>query len=231
MYQLPPFFTLQPVPATLLKQLSMWAAVVLDHASVRAMHAKPPGESVDMRLYAASSPLFSSAKLRRALSEESVQQLFEYMADKFPNQCALLRPPEATLGDGSMLLVSCVHGGFETIEKRFYRWVLEESASATTVADLSKTGVVLTFDELAEGRCLTSLDRPTLHLSGPPLVPDDIRDQQSGAASDEVILRVFLQLLSDRSMKHASTGHSFRVRLFNLDGSSDPPYDGVKIGG
>jgi hypothetical protein len=236
MYQLPPFFTLQPVPATLQRQLSMWASVVLEHAAYHAARAVPPTEAATMRLYTSSSALFSSAKLHRELPHDAVQQLFEFMAEKFSNRCALQSNPES---GGVLLLVACVQGGLASLETELFRWVLEESASATTAADLAKTGAVLTFDELVEGRCLSSsndgksalaVDPQEVHRAAAHM-PSELREQPSGAASDEAVLRTFLHHLSDRGSSDTSTLSSFRIRLFNLDGNNEPPYDGVKIGG
>ncbi|CUG91231.1 vacuolar protein-sorting-associated protein 25, putative [Bodo saltans] len=237
MYQLPPFFTLQPVPATLQRQLTMWASVVFEHAAFHATRAKPPVESSMMRLYTTSSGLFTSSKLHRELPHDAIQQLFEFMAEKFSNRCALQSSPESV---GISLLVACVQGGLGALESELYRWVLEESASATTATDLAKTGAVLTFDELVEGRCLLTsssntnhsllVDSKEIHRAASHM-PAELREQSSGAASEEVVLRAFLHHLWDRGPGDNATLSSFRIRLFNLDGSSEPPYDGVKIGG
>lgn len=246
MSRLPPFYTLQPVPATLHKQLALWSQLLLDHAFFRAA-TTALGECASIRVYTSSCDLFSNQAIHRALSKDAAASVLVYAAEHFPERCALLAPGGSDEEDSS-LLVSTIRGGLTAQETAVYRWVLDESSCATTTTDLAKTGVVLTFDELVEEKCLGYVPPALDSILFKPQWSTEIAEKMRGAmgavarktagsCSEESAVRALMQHLSCKSSVSsphgcaASLSQSYRVLLFNLDGTDEPPYQGVKIGG
>jgi ESCRT-II complex subunit VPS25 len=225
-FDLPPMYTMQPVPGTLQRQLSMWADILLDHAASGMDHNVADSSRCSvLRLYSTSSPIFANNTIQRALKPDDARNVLEALVANYPQHCAQV----SSKREGYSVLIACNEGGFSSIEQSILLWLLEESGNATTTAELAKSGVVLTFDELVDGRCLyyKTLDRP---LSRPTAahMPASLRESLCGVVSDEVALRALLDSVRERP--NSALG-SFKVTLFNLDGSDTTPYQGIKLGG
>ena len=232
-YMLPPFFTLQPVPGTLCKQQKLWADVVLDHAAW-ATTLTPESDGISscevLRLYTPDCALFHNPSLGLRMATSSAAAMLEGVANAHPNQCALVEG--STPSSSSSLLVSCVSGGLAAVEHSLLSWLLEEGGGTTT-NDLAKNGVVMTFDELIDAKCLYYKSTPKLQRQSggqdlPPILTADPASRYVGSVSDEVALRSLIVALQGRAV---SLLRPFKITQFNLDGSSTQPFEGIKFGG
>jgi ESCRT-II complex subunit VPS25 len=219
---LPPFFTLQPVAGTLCRQQKLWADLILDHAAWASAEPLPNVSSI-LRLYTPTCALFHNPSLGMRMDASSAKAMLEGIADAHPTQCALI-------DDG--LLVACVSGGLAAVEQSLLAWLLEEGG-ATTSTDLSKNGVVMTFDELVEAKCLAhKLMEKAQRAAGacdvPVIISSDPAGRFVGALSEEAAIRSLLAALQGRAV---SILRPFKITQFNLDGSTSEPFQGVKFGG
>lgn len=219
-YQLPPFFTLQPAPVARDRQVNLWTSLILDHASDSAART-PNLHSVLLRFYNTDSDIFNNAKIGRRLSPEAARVVLEALVAQHPNDAVVV-----TEDENFAVLVATTEGGIREIEQSLLSWILE-MGQGTTTAMLAKQGAVMTFDELAEGKCLQ------YNVGIPRYRPRSSQDavlasSNIGLLSEEQAARTFLQVLTHRPV---SVMKPFKITLFNLDGSSKQPYEGVKFGG
>lgn len=254
MYRFPPFYTLQPVPATLQKQLSMWANLLLQHAwyrySAERRVSKQSGSTTSadgraaaphpVRLYTPNSDFFTNEALPRTLPKDAASMVLAYLAEHVPHRCAWVQTHEGSSSQdrtaSQSLLVACCEGGLEALETAFFDFILEDSTSATTSADLRKNGVVTTLDELLSEGCLNrvsalspvaAIDRSATQVEA--TLGHVLASKSSGLCTTEQALRAILSYLSERTIQRRSPP-SFAVRMFNLDGGDEPPFEGIKIG-
>lgn len=220
-FQLPPFFTQQPAAATLERQTSLWASLLLDHASYHARQSKT-GTCAVLRYYSSTSDIFQNAKTNRRLAPEGAATMLEALVRLHPNHAVVVSNggPE----DFSVLVATTV-GGLKELEQSLLSWILE-MGQGTTTAMLAKKGVVMTFDELAESKCLQYKLSKLAFLTRTSDEPVPVGDV--GALGEEQAIRCFLQALNHRPV---SVMQPFKITLFNMDGSSKQPYEGVKFGG
>ncbi|KAH9582007.1 ESCRT-II complex [Trypanosoma melophagium] len=221
-FQLPPFFTLQPAPASFERQVSLWGNLIMDHAVFHTPLSKP-GACSFLRLYKSTSDVFRNQSLNRRLAPSAAGQMLEFLATQQPNHTALVSSGDSK---GVALLVATNLGGFKEIEQSLLSWILDRGAGTTT-AHLAQSGVVMTFDELASSNCLSykrDHDPIMSRISHETSIPvEDV-----ATLSDEQAVRTLLQALKSRPVSLLSP---FRITFFNLDGTEREPYEGVKFGG
>ncbi|CBH15487.1 hypothetical protein, conserved [Trypanosoma brucei gambiense DAL972] len=221
-FKLPPFFTLQPSPSALERQMALWGNLVMDHAAFHAQHRKRDTCPL-LRLYSCNSGLFRNETINRRLRPEDVKKVISSLVAQWSEHCVLTSDGDG-MGDASVL-VTTSKGGLKELEQSLLAWILERGAG-TTVAYLSQKGVVMTFDELVDGQCLL-YSRESEQLL-PRLTQEAVPIEDVGALSQEQAVRCFLHTLAERPVSHKGL---FSVTLFNLDGSDRRPYEGVKFGG
>ncbi|KEG12207.1 putative dolicholphosphate-mannose synthase [Trypanosoma grayi] len=221
-FQLPPFFTLQPGPAALMRQVSLWGNLIMDHAAYHAPHTRR-GSCRFLRLYKTTSDVFRNPSISRRLPADAARRMLEALVTQQPNFCAAVRSDDDD--KEFAVLVACNAGGLKEIEESLLSWLLD-SGAGTTTEHLARSGVVMTFDELAEGNCL-AYNRARDPLMG-RLTQDPVPIPDVGTLSEEQAVRAFLQALMTRPV---SVLRPFRITFFNLDGSERQPYQGVKFGG
>jgi len=216
-YDLPPFFTLQPIPATLQKQQRLWTSVILDHAAWASSHK---GYSSVLRLYTPRCELFTNSRLKMTLPQDAAHALLENISTANTSHTAMIDDH----GQVALLVTTAV-GGLAGVEEGLVKWLLREG-SATTLTDLEKNGVVMTFDELVERKCLAGVPIGAVAPLPPSLTVADFA--AIGRLTDEQAIRSLLTVLRGRPV---STTKPLRITLFNLDGSQKEPFQGVKFGG
>ncbi|RNF11865.1 putative dolicholphosphate-mannose synthase [Trypanosoma rangeli] len=226
-FQLPPFFTLQPGTTALARQKCLWGNLILDHAAHHALNTRP-GLCSFLRLYKSTSDVFRNPSLNRRLPPGAARQMLEFLVAQNPIHCVVVSTDDDNNendDENFAVLLACNVGGLKEIEQALLSWILDRGAG-TTIAHVAQKGVVMTFDELVENKCLTyGRDRePVLSRSSASPVP--IGDV--GALSEEQAIRTLLHSLKNRPL---STLHPICITLFNLDGSERQPYEGVKFGG
>ncbi|CCW67108.1 unnamed protein product [Phytomonas sp. Hart1] len=218
-FELPPFFTQQPAPLSLERQITLWSSLILDHA---AYHAKrlSLGVCPVLRCYSVNSDIFHNPGIRRRLSPVGARVMLEGLAAQHSNHCAVLDED----ADDFTVLVATNKGGFSELEQSLSSWLLE-AGQGTTLAMLEEKGAVMTFDELAENKCLEYKLKPIFFLdcSSEKVPIDDV-----GALNAEMAIRSFLEVLAKNPNILL---RPLRITLFNLDGSNKKPYQGVKFGG
>lgn len=219
-FQLPPFFTAQPAAVTLQRQTELWANLLLDHASHHARQS-PSGTSRVLRFYHTNSEIFYNPRLSRRLPSDGARAMLEALVAGHPNRAVVV----ADEGGELSVLVTTNAGGMKELEESLLAWIME-MGQGTTTAMLMKNGAVMTFDELAEGRCL-EYKQPKDHFA-PRLSGDAVPVADVGALTEEQAVRTLLQSLNNRPV---SIMRPFKITLFNMDGSEKQPYDGVKFGG
>lgn len=235
MCQFPPFYTMQPVPATLQRQLSLWANVLVHHAifSYETERTSTSGTTpIPIRLFTSSDTVFVHEALQRTLPRDAAELVLAYMADHMPQRCMWVDG----VADSRMLMVVCCEGGWASVENAFFDFILEDSSSATTAADLQKNGVVVTFDELVdEAACFSRLSSlppsPLMNKYGSIIAASPLAAKPCGRCTLEQAIRATAAVLSDRMHQRSSQPPRFAVQCFNMDGSTTGPYEGVKIGG
>lgn len=239
-YGLPPFFTEQPAPGTLERQLSLWHTLILDHAIYYAQQNSSSSSSKCpvVRLYDEHSDIFANPELQRRMPPQAARQVLLSLATQHPNEAVVVTP---TLGDPPLeVLVSSARGGLKALEDGVLKWVLE-LGEGTTTSMLSTKGAVFTFEEMADQKALlygfskndpsknnTSSSKSWIadRLCGTtPLPCKDV-----GAVSEEQALRLMFKAQPNR-IGGGTPWKPFAITLFNLDGTEEEPYQGVKIGG
>nr|CCC93628.1 conserved hypothetical protein [Trypanosoma congolense IL3000] len=221
-FKLPPFFTLQPAPAALERQLMLWGNLVMDHAASHAPNTRSDACPF-LRLYSCTSSLFRNDSINRRLSSEHAKKVLSSLAVQRPEHCVLTGNDDNE--EDVSLLVSTNKGGLKELEQSLLEWILERGVG-TTVAHLSQKGVVMTFNELVDGHCLAYKCESSGLVRR--LSQDVVPIEDVGVLSHEQAVRCFLHTLSVRPISHQGL---FSVTLFNLDGSNRRPYEGVKFGG
>ena len=152
---LPPFFTMQPVPGTFQRQLQLWADLLMDHAlwAASLLGLQSSSSSV-LRMYTVESDIFFHPTHKKRLPKEAVLGVFELLVQLYPNLCAILKQEDqeedAVYG---VLIATCDAGGFAALEASLLKWVLEVGGGLTT-SHLSAQGVVTTLEELSSASCL-----------------------------------------------------------------------------
>ena len=238
LYELPPFFTLQPVPATLQQQLKMWAQLLLLQAEAAYfIHMVSKGAAVGddvipwCSTFDAHSPIFRSSTLnpQRKLSGEGVSMVFQYMLEAHSGRVIVSSPSGAPENQ-------CIHVFAipiqEALEQTLVRWLHDQGQL------LSEGGSVCTIDELLEERTLDV--KQALRTNSTSLLAGDGRVSgekllslvSPSFASAEPLLRALLNHLATTQASAAasrSNGVGLKVVLFNLDGSDTLPYQGVKF--
>lgn len=222
-FQLPPFFTEQPAPATRERQVALWAALILDHAAYHARQNKKDACPM-VRTYTTSSDIFYNSKLRRRLQPAAVRAILEGLIAHHPNYAVAVNAEDDD-SDEFVVLVATNDGGLKQLEQTLLSWILEMGQGTTTAA-LAKKGAIMTFDELAESRCLQYKHNPVAFLARTSSETVPVGDV--GALGEEQAVRLFLEALNNRPV---SVMQPFKITLFNLDGCSKQPYQGVKFGG
>ncbi|RNF23039.1 putative dolicholphosphate-mannose synthase [Trypanosoma conorhini] len=226
-FQLPPFFTLQPGPTALARQKSLWGNLIMDHAAHYAPQTKP-GFCPFLRLYKSTSDVFRNPSVNRRLPPGAARQMLESLVTQSPNHCAVLPTggnTDENNDENFAVLLACNVGGLKEIEQALLSWILDRGAGTTT-AHLAQKGVVMTFDELVENKCLTYRRDREPFLSRRSTAPVNVGDV--GALSEEQAIRTLLDCLKNRPL---SALRPIRITLFNMDGSERQPYEGVKFGG
>lgn len=238
-YGLPPFFTVQPAPGTLERQLSLWHNILLDHAICYA-GAGQQSQGAEgfssshscplVRVYNENSDVFYHSGLKRRVPPSGARTILQSFATQHPNEVVVTCPGKEKSAATFEVLVATNKGGLRELEQSVLNWVLE-MGEGTTTAMLSKNGAVITFDELVEGHALSYgrkannaawiADRVT---STNPLPCKDC-----GAVTEEQALRLLFKAQSYRAP--GSPLQPFAITLFNLDGTDEEPYQGLKLGG
>ncbi|CCW59921.1 unnamed protein product [Phytomonas sp. EM1] len=218
-FQLPPFFTQQPAPLSLERQITLWGSLILDHATYHAKR-RPVGACPVLRCYSANSDIFYNPSIQRRLPPAGARVMLEGLVAQHSNHCAVLNAD----ADDFTVLVATNKGGFSELEQSLSSWLLE-AGQGTTLAMLEKKGAVMTFDELAEGKCLEYKLQPVIFLD---CSPDKVPIGDVGVLNYELAIRSFLEVLANNPNIFV---RPLRITLFNLDGSNKRPYQGVKFGG
>ncbi|KPA79856.1 putative dolicholphosphate-mannose synthase [Leptomonas pyrrhocoris] len=223
-FGLPPFFTEQHSPATLDRQSALWSSLILDHAVYHAQRAPTSGEDTNalLRFYTSHSDVFYNPAIHKRLSAEAAHTMLQSLVTRHPNHAVVVSDNGPS--DYSVL-VCTTEGGLKQVEEGLLRFILDNGAVQTT-AMLSTKGTVMTFDELAEGTALSYGQSKPVYLarsSGATVPVADV-----GRLSAEQAIRTYLHALDHRPV---SAMRPFKVTLFNLDGSTTQPYQGVKFGG
>lgn len=224
-YGLPPFFTEQPSPATLERQSTLWHSLILDHAVYYSSKLSSSSSSCAVaRVYDQDSDVFLHSEIKRRLPPDSARSILLSLASRHPNQAVLTRKEANRV----QVLVATNRGGLRELEQSLLSWVLEMGEGTTTTM-LAKKGAVVTFEEMAEQKALhygqgtkpgNLLER--LSSTTPVPAPD------AGSVTEENAIRL---LLTAQKYRSGSPLEPFAVTLFNLDGSDEEPYQGVKLGG
>ncbi|GET93092.1 hypothetical protein, conserved [Leishmania tarentolae] len=221
-FGLPPFFTEQHSPATLNRQCTLWSNLLLDHAIYHAQCTTGSDTNALLRFYTTQSDIFYNPVINKRLSPEAAHTMLQSLVARHPNHAVVV-------SDGGprdfSVLVCTTEDGFKGMEETLLRYILDHGEVQTT-AMLSKKGTVMTFDELASGTALGYGQTHRKYLarfsSAAVLVAD------VGRLSEEQAIRMYLHALNHRPV---SSMRPFKVTLFNLDGTTTQPYQGVKFGG
>ncbi|CAJ1037491.1 putative dolicholphosphate-mannose synthase [Leishmania braziliensis MHOM/BR/75/M2904] len=221
-FGLPPFFTEQHSPATLDRQSTLWSNLLLDHAIYHTQRTAGGDTNPLLRFYTTNSDIFYNPAINKRLSPEGAHTMLQALVARHPNHAVVV-------SDGGpkdfSVLVCTTEGGLKGIEENLLRYILEHG-EVQTVAMLSKKGTVMTFDELAGGAALGyGQSRPAYlaRLSSAAVPVADVGD-----LSEEQAVRTYLHALDHHPV---SVMRPFKVTLFNLDGTTTQPYQGVKFGG
>lgn len=251
-YSLPPFFTKQIAPVTLARQATLWGDLIIDHAAYHAQQqsrcdkgvAAASGSCAQLRFYSSSSDIFLNATIGQRLSPAEACTMLDTLVEEHPNQAVLVdidHGVDTSTGSrrkSSGVLIATVVGGLPKLEEALLSWILD-IGSGSTMAVLAKKGVVLTFNELASARCFGYVpngkasggsDSSTIgtHDIVPRLSNDPVSVSDVGAVTEEMAIRLFLRALNNRP---TSVLRPLKITLFNMDGSTREPFEGVKIGG
>lgn len=225
-FGLPPFFTEQHSSATLDRQTTLWSNLLIDHAIYHAQRtASGSGGDTNalLRFYTTHSDVFYNPSINKRLSPEAAHTMLQSLVARHPNHAVIVSeggPSELSV------LVCTTEGGLKAMEENLLRYILDHGEVQTT-AMLAKKGTVMTFDELAGGTALGyGQSRPT-YLARPSAAPS-VPVADVGQLSEEQAIRTYLHALDNRPV---SAMRPFKVTLFNLDGSTTQPYQGVKFGG
>lgn len=235
-YGLPPFFTIQPAPGTLERQLSLWHNILLDHAifyasaEQNAQGNTSGGSSCPMvRVYNENSDVFYHPGLKRRVPPSGARTILQSFATQHPNVAVVTCPGTDKSAATFEVLVATNKGGLRELEQSVLNWVLD-MGEGTTTAMLSKKGAVITFDELVEGHAMwygRKANTPWIAERLTSTNPLPCKD--TGAVPEEQALRLLFKAQSYRAP--GSPFQPFAVTLFNLDGSDEEPYQGLKLGG
>lgn len=246
-YGLPPFFTEQPASGTLERQLTLWHALLLDHAiyyASKATSSTPPSFPF-IRLYDEHSDIFVNPELQRRMPPQAARQVLLTLATQHPTEAVIV--PSAPGESPLQVLVASTRGGLKELEEGVLRWVLELGEGTTTTMLKSK-GAVFTFEEMVEKKALfyglgkypcssSANDGGGSHSSvGASVVAERLSSttplpcKDLGTISEEQALRLLFKAQQNR-IGSATPWKSFAITLFNLDGTDEEPYQGVKIGG
>ncbi|KAG5489910.1 hypothetical protein JKF63_00027 [Porcisia hertigi] len=221
-FELPPFFTGQHSAATLNRQSTLWSNLLLDHAIYHAQQTSGGGTNAIFRFYTTHSDIFYNPAINKRLGLEAAHTMLQSLVARHPNHAVVVS--DGGPSDFSVF-VCTAEDGLKGAEERLLRFILDHGEVQTT-AMLSKKGTVMTFDELACGTALSyGQARPTYlaRLSAAAVPVSDV-----GRLSEEQAIRTYLHALEHRPV---SAMRPFKVTLFNLDGSTTQPYQGVKFGG
>jgi ESCRT-II complex subunit VPS25 len=224
-FGLPPFFTEQHSPATLARQSTLWSNLLLDHAVYHAQRTRSSGAddiNALLRFYTSHSDVFYNPAINKRLSPEAAHTMLQALVAQHPNHAVVVSDNGPS--DYSVLICT-TEGGLKEMEEVLLRYILDNGAVQTT-AMLSKKGTVMTFDELAGGTALSYRQPAPTYLARSSSAAVPVADV--GRLSEEQAIRTYLHALNHRPV---SAMRPFKVTLFNLDGSSTQPYQGVKFGG
>ncbi|KAG5489176.1 hypothetical protein GH5_00037 [Leishmania sp. Ghana 2012 LV757] len=221
-FGLPPFFTEQHSPVTLDRQSTLWSNLLLDHAIYHAQRTAGGDTSALLRFYTTYSDIFYNPAINKRLSPDAAHTMLQALVARHPNHAVVV-------SDGGpkdfSVLVCTTEDGLKGVEERLLRYILDHGEVQTT-AMLSKKGTVMTFDELAGGKALSYGQARPMYLAR--FSSADVPVADVGRLSEEQAIRTYLHALDHGLM---SAGRPFKVTLFNLDGSTTQPYQGVKFGG
>ncbi|KAK7197233.1 dolicholphosphate-mannose synthase [Novymonas esmeraldas] len=228
-FALPPFFTEQHASVTRDRQSALWSSLLLDHAVYHAQrHAASAGGGGDddvnavLRFYTTHSDVFYNAAINKRLSPEAAHTMLQSLIARHPNHAV-------AVADGGpsdfSVLVCATQGGLKEVEEGLLRYILDNGAVQTT-AMLAKNGTVMTFDELAGGPAIGYGQPHPAYLARSSTAAVPVGDV--GRLSQEQAIRTYLHALDHRPV---SAMRPFKVTLFNLDGTTTQPYQGVKFGG
>lgn len=232
MHTLPPFYTLQPVPATLETQLQLWGQLI---ASYTAAVAATRGCCCALR-FEHDSPIFNNKRIGRRLGAEGTAAVLEHAVHALASQSILLldAPPMRRVVVASLPIVD--------LFERVASWVRAQGQLGTG------TAAVHTIDELVaeDAMGLQGPSSPSLLLPSPLSPVDNAASPLMGAAgvaeavegacaaspaafrlTPEELLRVVLNEFSSGRRRGGASGT--RVALFNLDGSATAPFEGAKF--
>lgn len=242
-YGLPPFFTEQPAPGTLERQLSLWHKLILDHAIYYGQMTSSTSSCSMVRMYDEHSDIFANVELQRRMPPKAARQVLLTLATEHPNEAVVVTPSP---NDGPLeILVASIRGGLKELEQGVLDWVLELGEGTTTTM-LSSKGAVFTFEEMVEKKALSygltknHSRRGSKNREGKSGSSSWVAERLSstaplpckdvGAISDEQTLRVMFKAQPNR-IGSEIPWKPFGITLFNLDGTEKEPYQGVKIGG
>ncbi|CBZ25870.1 conserved hypothetical protein [Leishmania mexicana MHOM/GT/2001/U1103] len=221
-FGLPPFFTEQHSPATVDRQCTLWSNLLLDHAIYHAKRTAGGDTNALLRFYNTQSDVFYNPAINKRLSPEAAHTMLQSLVARHPNHAVIV-------SDGGprdfSVLVCTTEDGFKGMEETLLRYILGHGEVQTT-AMLSKTGTVMTFDELASGTALGYGQARPVYLARFSSAAVPVADV--GRLSEEQAIRMYLHALNHRPV---SAMRPFKVTLFNLDGTTTQPYQGVKFGG
>lgn len=226
-FGLPPFFTEQHSPATLDRQCTLWSNLILDHAVYHAQRTRSGSSKNDdanalLRFYTSHSDVFYNPTINKRLSAEAAHTMLQSLVARHPNHAVVVSDNGPS---DSSVLVCATEGGLKEMEEVLLRYILDNGAVQTT-AMLSTKGTVMTFDELAGGSALSYGQPNPKYLAR--LSTAEVPVADVGRLSEEQAIRTYLHALDNRPV---SAMRPFKVTLFNLDGSTTQPYQGVKFGG
>ncbi|KAG5463859.1 hypothetical protein LSCM1_00031 [Leishmania martiniquensis] len=221
-FGLPPFFTEQHSPVTLDRQSTLWSNLLLDHAVYHAQRTADGDTNTLLRSYSTFSDIFYNPTINKRLSPEGAHTMLQALVARHPNHAVVV-------SDGGprdfSVLVCTTEDGLSGMEEKLLRYLLDHGEVQTT-AMLSKKGTVMTFDELAGDKALGYGQARPVYLTRLSSAAVPVADV--GRLTEEQAIRTYLRALDHRPM---SAMRSFKVTLFNLDGTTTQPYQGVKFGG
>lgn len=231
-FQLPPFFTEQPAPGTLERQLEIWHSLLLDHAIYHSSRS-PTNICTCLRHYDENSDIFYNPKLQRRMSPENARTVLRSFAAKHPNRVVkVISHSAGGKNEVEEVLVATHKEGLRAVEDGLLKSILENAG--TTTAMLSQKGAVCTFEEMSQERVLSSQcpskEQKWLAERTSNEDPLPCGSASRGGLPEDQAVRLLLKSQPYRSVA-GSPFQSFAVTFFNMDGSDDEPYQGVKIGG